>query len=824
MGKAFYESEEDTKARYITPALKASGWSTMSMLMEYSLKSDRFRIVPGRNKTTKEKSSSRNKPDYILCHGVNVPIAVVEAKKNSLIANDGLDQAIAYAKKLDIPFAFASAGDKFVEFNRATGQTTEFPLNQFPSPEELWRRWCEIRKVKPSDQRTLSDALYHTTIDGKVPRYYQILAINKTVNAIIADKRKRALLVMATGTGKTYTAFQIVWRLRQAGVVKNVLYLADRNQLLDQTMINDFAPLDKIQTKIKNGNINQNYLMYFGLYQQLKGREHEDREKDDVSFADNFRQVPPDYFDLIVVDECHRGSAAEESSWRVILDYFQSAIQIGMTATPNKNDGANNLEYFGDPLYIYSLKQGIEDGYLAPYQVINVHLDKDVTGWEPREDEVDDNGKKIPKRLYKRSDFNKTLILRDRIETVAKTITESLARLGPMSKTIVFCRTQRHAALMRDALRAFNPEQCKINPKYIMRMTADDIEGRAEYKAFTSINEEYPVVVTTSKLLTTGADTRCVKLIVLDAPIGSMTEFKQIIGRGTRLVEEADKTFFTILDFQEATTKFSDPEFDGTADRTADWWEVDPEGKNRPIEDVIDPLVPPTEEVDGDNSEGQSVGNSIGGDSSGGTDIPPPEPPEIYVVSGVEVTVTRRTVKYLDENGKLVTAKFTDYTRSNILKLFGTEDSFLEVWNGPEEKKAILRKLAEKGVLIEHLRDEMGNPDMDEFDLICAIAYGATPLTRQTRAAKVKHSKFLEKYQGVTRDVLEHLLDAYARLGIAEVDDIKILRNEPFNKIGSSKQIVEIFGGKDNYTRAIKEMQNILYSSDRSEKTSVVRL
>jgi type I restriction enzyme R subunit len=789
------ESEEDTKQRYITPALMRAGWTSLQMMMEYSLKSDRFRIVPQKNVTEKIKPTGRNKPDYLLCVKQNVPIAVVEAKRSGMRAEDGIDQAVTYARLLDIPFAYASAGEKFIERNLRTGTQREFSMENFPEPAKLWRMWCEARNVPLKERGLLHDAGYYTTDDGKVPRYYQMVAINKTVNAVIADHRKRLLLVMATGTGKTFTAFQIVWRLRHAGVVKNVLYLADRNQLIDQTLTGDFIPFEKIQTKITQGKIDQNYEIYFGLYQQLKSPGGEEGEA--ISLADRYKQVPKDYFDLVIVDECHRGSAREESSWRTILDYFSPAIQIGLTATPNKKDGADNIDYFGEPIYTYTLKQGIEDGYLAPFQVLSVKLDADVTGWEPEPGERDLDGKLIPHRKYTLDDFDRTLILKQRTKAVAQVVTDALHRLGRMSKTIVFCTTQRHAADLRDALRACNEDMMALHPDYIVRMTGDDEEGRALYGDFISTLEPYPVVVTTSKLLSTGADTKCVKLIVLDSPIRSMTEFKQIIGRGTRLREDAGKTFFTIIDFRNACELFKDPEFDGEASVTNidDWKKADPEDESSNDHES------PTEE--------KKKRPEINPPIAPGDDLP-----EHYVVEGRPVAVFGTKVEGLDENGKLVTFKFMDYTRKNILKALGSKANFIELWNGPEEKKRILEDLKNQGVFIEHLRKEMGNPDLDEFDLICSVAFGATPMTRQARASRLARSKFLDRYQGVARSVLERLLTIYAHEGVCEIDDkMAVLRSQEFQDLGGLPNMIKSFGGKPAYLKAVNDLEKELYVS-----------
>ena len=795
-------SEEDTKTQRITPALQKAGWPLSQIVMEYNLKADRFRIVPDQNKTYKE--SSRTRADYVLFHSTNVPVAVLEAKSAAKTAEEGLGQAITYAKMLDVPFAYASSGDKFVEYNLKTGQQRTIPLTAFPSPADLWRRWCQAREVSPENETRLNDALYYTSIDGKVPRYYQMTAINKVVNAVIADRRKRLLLVMATGTGKTYTAFQIVWRLRKAGVIRNVLYLADRNQLIDQTLTGDFAPFSKIQTKIralkKDGavkKIDRNFEIYFGLYQQLKGNS-DDACEDDAVITDYYKEVPSDYFDLIVVDECHRGSARDESRWHKILDYFKPSIHLGLTATPNEKDGADNRAYFGDPIYTYTLKQGIDDGFLAPFQVVSVRLDKDENGWEPQDGETDESGQLIPKRLYTLKDFGTTIELKNRTDKVAEMVTAYLHHLGTMSKTIVFCNTQRHALAMRDALRRHNTEFCKVNPDYIVRMTADDKEGKDLYENFTSIKKDYPVVVTTSKLLTTGADTKCVKLIVLDQNITSMTEFKQIIGRGTRLREDAGKTFFTILDFRGACELFKDPKFDGDPGNVAQWGAGDPlphSGNDNPPPKPKPP-VPPT------------------------PPRPPVEPAHPYVVGGGVVNVISKTVQYRDGNGKLVTERFEDYTRRNILELFGTEADFMAVWNGPEEKQAVIDRLREKGVIFEALKREIGNPDLDEFDIVCSIAYGRVPMTRELRASKARNSKFLAKYQGVCRDVLETLLNIYARTGVANIDNRMVLKTEPFLAYGGPVKILREFGGKTGYADAVRDLENGLYLPENLSKNT----
>lgn len=813
MGK-LYESEEETKLRYITPALQKAGWSSHKMLMEYSLRKDRFKIVPGHNMTTKVQPSTRNKPDYLLCKSVNFPIAVVEAKSTEKTASDGIDQAKVYAEMLDIPFAYSSAGDKFIEYDYTTGSQKELPLDEFPSPDDLWNRWCVARGINDEDSRhKMENALYYTTDDGKIPRYYQMLAINKTVNAVIADKQKRILLVMATGTGKTYTAFQIIWRLlKGAKAVKNVLYLADRNPLVDQTIVGDFQPFKNLNTKIRNRKIDTSHQVYFGLYQQLKGG---DDDAEGESLADVYKQVSPDFFDLIIVDECHRGSAREESSWRAILDYFSSAIQIGLTATPSHKLGADNAEYFGEPIYTYTLKQGIEDGFLAPYQVVRVSLDKDVDGWEPEEGERDLNDKEIPKRKYTLADYDSTIILKSRTRTVAAVITEYLHRLGRMSKTIVFCTTQRHALELRDELRKLNEDMMKVDANYIVRMTGDDQEGRALFDDFISVSEKYPVVVTTSKLLTTGADTKCVKLIVLDANIRSMTEFKQIIGRGTRLREDADKTFFTILDFRNASELFKDKDFDGDPDWESEWGKEDSDSEDDGESGGSAP--------GGGGKPGgeESTKTKKGGKGSSSSEEPEKTPRTVYVVgNSVEVSVTGESISYLDSDGKLVVDKFKDYTRKNILECFGSEADFMEVWNGPEEKQKVIQALAQKGILIEQLRKEMGNPDYDEFDLVVSVAFGATPQTRQMRSSRVKRGQFLDKYQGIARDVLETLLDIYAHEGVCEVDSRKVLQSKEFKSFGGLPKIIKSFGGVAAYDAAVKAMEKELYLPVQNQQGS----
>lgn len=831
-------SEEDTKLKFITPALNAREWSSANLTMEYPLKDDRYQVIPGTNKTTRISQKKQYRADYVLLRAANQPLAVLEAKSYEYPDSQGIDQAKKYAELLDVPFAYSSSGHGFVEFNRLTGEQKEIPLHKFPTPDELWEMWCDAKEISRETRETLDHATYYTSSSGKAPRYYQLQAINKTINAIFNEHKKRIMLVMATGTGKTYTAFQIVWRFREAMRAKNpnssirVLYLADRNILVDQTLRDDFAPFGGAAAKIRRGKIDDAIEISFGLYQQLKGPRQsssvsteaevsEENFEEDVSeegtecFIDHYKSVPPDYFDLIIVDECHRGSAREESSWREILDYYSSAVQIGMTATPNYKDGSNNIDYFGKPVYTYSLKQGIEDGYLAPYQVIQFHLDKDIDGWTPDKGEIDDNGKEIPHRKYTLSDFDRNLILRDRVRTVARLVTEELNKIGDKPKTIIFCSNQNHALRMRDALREINPEWMKEDSSYVVRITANDDEGKSKLNDFISTNEPYPVVATTSKLLTTGANTKCVKLIVLDTPIGSMSEFKQIIGRGTRLVEDAGKTMFTILDFRGATSKFSDPEFDGEhpvisggSNETGDKPEGEQGSEGKPGPD------------DGNNGNdrentGESEESATTDDTTQPGDTTEEEKKEkiIYVKDGVKVDLTSRTVMYLDANGKMVTTKYQDFSRKMILEALGEKANFMELWNGDTEKEKIKQLLEEKGVLIEHLREAMAKPDLDLFDLICGVAYGSKGLlTREIRASKARSAKFFDQYSGTARQILEELLDIYAHQGILEIDSIKVVRHPDLKQFGSPTKIISFFGSRDNYRKAVLGLERTLYS------------
>lgn len=774
-------TEEDIKMKYITPAVIASGWDLQTQIRaEYSFTDGRV-IVRG-NVTARGK---RKRADYLLCYKPNLPIAIIEAKDNTFAMGAGMQQALEYAQILDIPFVYSSNGDGFIEHDIKKGTETELSLSKFPSPSELWNRYKGYDGITPSQEPLLTTPYFFKSGD-KVPRYYQRIAINRTIEAI-AKGQKRLLLVMATGTGKTYTAFQIIHRLYSAGKMKKILYLADRNILIDQTMQQDFKPFEKIMTKVEGKKLDSSYILYMSLYHQLAGDEN----------VEPFREFTPDFFDLIIIDECHRGSAKEDSRWRKILEYFNTATQIGMTATPKETKDVSNASYFGEPVYTYSLKQGIDDGFLAPYKVIRIGLDKDLEGYRPESGKLDVDGNPIEDREYNISDFDRTLIIDDRTKTVARKITEFLKKTDRFSKTIVFCIDIEHAERMRQALINENSDLVSENPKYVMRITGDNDEGKAQLDYFIDEESKYPTLVTTSKLMTTGVDCKTCKLIVLDNLINSMTEFKQIIGRGTRLKPEYGKEYFTIMDFRNASRLFSDPEFDG-----------DPVVVFVPGPD--DPPVPPDDPTENPD------------DPSTPTDNPPEfplddsNPPghrQKYRVNDVDVTVISERVQYYDHDGKLITESLTDYTKKNIRKEFATLDFFLQTWNGEEKKQAIIDELREQGVLLDALRDLAGNKNLDDFDLICHIAFDKPALTKEERVRNVQKRGYLYKYSETAQQVLNALLDRYMDDGIGDLENIKILQNDPFRVFGSPKKIASLFGGREAYIQAVKELQNEIYAA-----------
>ena len=763
-------TEEDIKLQYITPAL-TSKWSVGKITMETQITDGKINLRG--NFVFREKPK---RADYILYLNANNPIAVVEAKDNKHSISHGLQQAMAYAQMLDIPFAFSSNGDGFAEHDFLTGTEREFGLDEFPTEEELIARYKAESALTPA-QETIIDQPYYSSQTTYSPRYYQRIAINRTLDAI-AKGQDRLLLVMATGTGKTYTAFQIVYRLLQSGLKRKILYLADRNILVDQSIQQDFAPLEKVTHKINVAKDDRSTItshqVYFSLYQQLVG------DDDQEHFSELFS---PDFFDLIIVDECHRGSAKEESRWRRILEYFSSATQIGMTATPKETKYISNLSYFGEPVYTYSLKEGIEDGFLAPFKVISIMTDIG-DGWRPRKGQRDIYGNVIEDRIYTNSDYDYNIIIEDRIQQVAAEITRYLKSTDRMSKTIVFCATEDAAERMRQALVNLNSDMVKENPDYVLRITGSDDYGKSKLKYFISTSKEGPVIATTSKLLSTGADCKMTKLIVLDEMIGSMTEFKQIIGRGTRLREKEGKTHFVVMDFRGVTRLFADPDWDG------------------PIE--IDPGFTP-----GGKKPPQ------GDDPNGDDPVDPPEPKgpkPIVAKDGCKVQIIHKTVAIYDANGKLLRQEsIVDYTKENILGEYASLDNFIRQWTEEEKKEKIRELLLERGIDLELMKADQGMEDVDDFDFICHVAFDRKPLTRRERANNVKKRDFLSKYSGVAREVLEALLDKYMNTGIYEVEKTEILRLDPFVRLGKPAKIASYFGGKDGYMQAVRELAAELY-------------
>lgn len=780
-------SERDICSKYITPAVIAAGWDLHSQIREeVSFTKGRI-IVRGKLHTRGEQKRA----DYILYYKSNIPLAVIEAKDNSYSVGAGMQQALNYAETLQVPFVFSSNGDGFLLHDRtglAAVTEQELTLEAFPSPAALWQRYCQWKGLETPAARHIVEMPYYDDGTGRSPRYYQANAINKTVEAV-AKGQQRILMVMATGTGKTYTAFQIIWRLWKSGTKKRILFLADRNILVDQTKNNDFKPFGAAMTKISKRQIDKSYEIYLSLYQAVTGSEEE---------QNIYKEFSQDFFDLIVIDECHRGSAAEDSAWREILAYFSSATHVGLTATPKETKDVSSITYFGDPVYSYSLKQGIEDGFLAPYKVVRIDIDKDIQGWRPSKGQVDKTGQLIEDRIYNQIDMDRTLILEKRTELVAQKITEFLVATDPYAKTIVFCDDIDHAERMRQALVNLNPERVKESRKYVMRITGDEIEGKAELDNFINPEERYPVIATTSKLMTTGVDAQTCKLIVLDQHIKSMTEFKQMIGRGTRINEDYGKYWFTIMDFKKATELFADEAFDGPP------IVIYEPGANGPV-------VPP-DEVDGGGDEGSEGGE-------GGVITPPdigiddePGSKRIkYVLGDVTVYVVSERVQYYGPEGKLITESLKDYSRQTVRKDYASLDEFLRSWNKADRKAAILQTLEQHGLLLEPLAVEVGK-DFDAFDLICHVAFDQPPLTRRERADQVKKRNYFAKYGEQARQVLESLLEKYADTGIEQIEDIKILTLDPFKNMGTASELVSAFGGKPAYIAALQELELNLYA------------
>jgi len=777
-------SERDICTKFITPAILKAGWDLHTQIRE-ELSFTKGRIIVRGKLHTRGK---QKRADYVLYYKSNIPIAVIEAKDNSLSVGAGMQQALDYAETLDVPFVFSSNGDAFLMHDRtglADKVEQELSLDSFPSPEELWASYCKWKGVDTPEAKNTVEMPYYDDGTGRAPRYYQVNAVNRTIEAV-ANGANRILLVMATGTGKTYTAFQIIWRLWKSGTKKRILFLADRNILVDQTKNNDFKPFGAAMTKISKRQIDKSYEIYLSLYQAVTGNDEE---------KNIYKQFSPDFFDLIVIDECHRGSASEDSAWREILDYFSSATHIGLTATPKETKEISSITYFGDPVYSYSLKQGIEDGFLAPYKVIRIDIDRDLQGWRPSTGQVDKRGQLIEDRIYNQSDMDRTLVLEKRTELVAKKITEFLTATDPFAKTIVFCDDIDHAERMRQALVNLNPGRVKENRKYVMRITGDEQEGKAELDNFINPEERYPVIATTSKLMTTGVDAQTCKLVVLDQHIKSMTEFKQMIGRGTRINEDYGKYWFTIMDFKKATELFADEAFDGPP------IVIYNPGPNDPPE--------PPDEV---GEEGAS-GGVVPGDDTGGEDYPPgPEGKRAkYYIGDVEVQVIAERVQYYGPEGKLITESLKDYTRKAVRKDYSTLDEFLKRWTAADRKAAVIKELEEHGVLLEALALEVSK-DCDAFDLICHVAFDQPALTRRERAEQVKKRNYFTKYGEQARKVLEALLEKYADTGIENIDDIKILTLDPFSKMGTASELVSAFGGKSAYIAALHELENQLYA------------
>lgn len=785
-------SEQDICTKFITPAIEKSGWDIQKQIrQEYTFTDGRI-IVRGRLHTR----GKRRRADYVLFHQKNLPIAILEAKDNKHSIGAGMQQAIAYSDSLDVPFVFSSNGDGFLFHDKTglSGQTeSELTLDQFPSPAQLWQ-WYSQHKGLTQEAEEVVQAPYYDDGSGRSPRYYQTIAINRTVEAV-AKGQDRILLVMATGTGKTYTAFQIIWRLWKSKQKKRILFLADRNILVDQTKNNDFKPFGQAMTKISKRQINKSYEVYLSLYQAVTGNDED---------KNIYKQFSPDFFDLIVIDECHRGSAKEDSAWREILEYFSNATHVGLTATPKETKDTSNIEYFGEPIYTYSLKQGIDDGFLAPYKVVRIDFDIDLQGWRPKKGQKDKYGNEIEDRIYNQKDIDKNVVFDERTWLVAMKVTEFLQKTGEYQKTIVFCNDIDHAERMRQALVNLNPQRVKENSKYVMRITGDENEGKAELDNFINPEERYPVIATTSKLMTTGVDAKTCKLIVLDQRIQSMTEFKQIIGRGTRIDEDYDKHWFTIMDFKKATELFADKDFDGPPEQIK----------------VIKQGEAADDSDDGQSDENGSHGGETEDTDTGSNDSGNDDDNETgkkivkYVVSGEAVRVVAERVQFLDAEGKLITESLTEYTKNCVKKQFATLKDFLRTWTEAEQKKVIIEELAEQGVFWDELRDDVRDKlgiEMDAFDLIAHIVYDQPPLSRKERADNVKKRNYFTKYEGAARQVLEALLSKYADTGIKHIEDITILKLDPFDKIGAPMELLQAFGGKAGYEQALHDLENALY-------------
>ena len=763
-------SEADIRTKYITPAIVGSGWDIITQMRE------EYNVTKGRI-IARGKSCKREAPlkaDYVLFYKPNKPIAIIEAKDNKHTMSDGMQQALQYSSMMNVPFVFSSNGDGFVFHNKyiTEGEVeTSISLDEFPSPETLWKMYLEKNNISPVQEKIINEPYYSDNPDKK-PRYYQMNAINKTVEAV-SGGQDRVLLVMATGTGKTYTAFQIIWRLWKAGVKKRILFLADRTALISQTFTNDFAPFKDKMTWVTKRNFDTAHEIYLGLYQGLTG---EDEDANSL-----FKQFSPGFFDLIVVDECHRGSAKADSQWREVLEYFSSATQIGLTATPKETNSVSNIDYFGEPIYTYSLKQGIDDGFLAPYRVIRVFFDKDIEGFVPYDGQLDDNGEVIDNRVYNTTDFDKNLVLAKRTKLVAKTVSDYLKKHNcRMDKTIFFCVDQEHADRMRQALVNENTDMCAIDDRYVMRITANDEVGVKQLDNFRDVEKDYPVLVTTSKLLSTGVDVQTVKYIVLDSNIRSMTEFKQIIGRGTRVREDLGKLYFTIFDFRDVTRLFHDPDFDGPIEQQDDFQPHKPgPGPDEP------PKIPPQSD----------------------------EKNKKYMLGDTTVSISQKHVQYLDKNGNLITESLIDYTKRNVRNQYATLNDFLHAWSDAERKQTIIDELEKKGIFFDDLCDEV-DKDLDPFDMILHIVFDQPPLTRKERAENVRKRNYFTKYGKQVAEILDILLTKYADTGLSDLENVDILKVDSIRKYGTQVYIVNnIFGGIANFRQAIKDLEAAIYAA-----------
>ena len=757
-------TEEDIKLKYITPALQSADWDIKNQIRcEYYYTAGKIKVRENVAQRGKGK-----KVDYLLSYKSNLPIAIVEAKDNKVPIAHGIQQGIDYAYDLDIPFAYSSNGDGFFEHDMITGEERELKLEEFPTPKQLWERYLKEKEINPEQESLITEPYYFMDIN-KTPRYYQRIAINKTIEAI-SKGQKRILLVMATGTGKTFTAFQIIHRLHKSGKMKKILYLADRNVLIDQTMQNDFKPFQKVMTKIEHRNMDSSYEIYMSLYHQLRSNEEE-----------VYKQFKPDFFDLIIVDECHRSSAKDDSNWHEILTYFSGATQIGMTATPKETVDVSNITYFGEPIYTYSLKQGIEDGFLAPYKVVRVSLDRDLEGYRPERGKLDEDGYEVEDKEYTMHDFDRTIVIDERTKVVAKRIAEYMKSTDRMARTIVFCIDTEHALRMRNALVEENRDLMQLNPNYVVRITSNDVVGKAKLDDFIDSNTIYPVIATTSKLLSTGVDTKTVKLIVLDVEIQSMTEFKQIIGRGTRLLPNKGKEYFTIMDFRNNSEKFADPNFNG------------------PAEVVLD--------VDGGNGQDPKTGKDFGITD---TTIKPPISGEVedgqskkVYINNVPVSIINETVKYYDADGKLITESIVEYSGRNLKRVYEKYEDFEQEWYRADSKKDFLNHLFNEGVMIDALYDK-ANDNIDIFDILSNMAYGVEVVSKEDRIEKVKNSNLINEYNDSQKSVINELLETYKNQDVLELENI--------NKFGGLVPIVNLFGGKDKYLNVISNIEKALYS------------